>query len=104
MNIQEGKSYYFYDDRAVDNVCKAHVLHVLPHPEREEDRLIVYRWYGRHKQRWWYGVTTISQQEIWADYCKDAVMIAKERAKKRKEKRERADNDTFTHFLPKPVR
>lgn len=71
-------------------------------PEREEDRLIVYRWYGRHKQRWWYGVTTISQQDIWADYCKDAVRIAKERARKRKEKR--ADNDMFTHFLPKPVR
>ena len=81
MNIQEGKSYYFYDDRAVDNVCKAHVLHVLPHPEMEEDRLIVYRWYGKHKQRWWYGVTTISQQEIWADYCKDAVRIAMERKK-----------------------
>lgn len=40
MSIQEGKTYYFYDDRAVDDVCKAHVLNILPHPEREDDRLI----------------------------------------------------------------
>lgn len=103
MNIQEGKTYYFYDDRAVDDVCKAHVLHILLHPEREEDRLIVYRWYGKHKQRWWYGVTTLSQQQIWADYCKNAVKIARERRRKRKERL--VNNDIQqTHFLPKPVR
>ncbi len=103
MNIEIGKTYYFYDDRAVDDVCKAHVLHILPHPEREDDRLIVYRWYGKHKKRWWYGVTTTRQQEICADYCKDAIMMAKERRRKRKERL--AHNDVpQTHFLPKPVR
>lgn len=100
--IKEGKTYYFYDDRAVDDVCKAHVLHILPHPDRIDDRLIVYRWFGRHKRRWWYGITTISQQEIWEDYCKDAVKIARERRRKRKEKQD--DNNVRTHFLPKPVR
>lgn len=81
MSIQEGKTYYFYDDRAVDDVCKAHVLNILPHPEREDDRLIVYRWYGKHIQRWWYGVTTISQQEMYANYCKDIVTHNKEKRK-----------------------
>lgn len=100
--IKEGKTYYFYDDRAVDDVCKAHVLHILPHPDRIDDRLIVYRWFGKHKRRWWYGITTISQQEIWEDYCKDAIKIARERRRKRKEKH--ADNNVRTHFLPKPVR
>lgn len=103
MNIQEGKTYYFYDFRAADCVCKAHVLHILPHPEKEEDRLIVYRWYGKHKQRWWYGVTTLSQQQMWADYYTDAVKIARERRRKRKERL--VNNDVpQTHFLPKPVR
>lgn len=100
--IQEGKAYYFYDDRATDSVCKAHVLHILPHPDRIDDRLIVYRWFGKHKRRWWYGITTISQQEIWEDYCKDAVKIARERRRKRKEKQD--NNNVRTHFLPKPVR
>ena len=83
MNIQEGKTYYFRDNRAVDGVCKAHVLHILPHPERDEDLLIVYRWYGKHKQRWWYGVTTLSEQQLWAGYCKKMIKIAKERRRKR---------------------
>lgn len=81
MDIQEGKTYYFYDERAANDVCKAHVLSVLPHPEREDDRLIVYRWYGKHKQRWWYGVTSISQQELWADYCQKVVSHEKEHRK-----------------------
>lgn len=73
MNIEEGKSYYFYDNRAIDAVCKAHVLKILPHPEHKEDRLIVYRWYEKHRQKWWYGVTTISQQELWYDYCQRVI-------------------------------
>jgi hypothetical protein len=81
MNIEEGKSYYFYDNRANDDVCKAHVLSVLPHPEREDDRLIVYLWYGKHRQRWWYGVTTISQQELWAEYCQKVVKYNKDQRK-----------------------
>lgn len=81
MNIEEGKTYYFYDERAVDGVCKAHVLHVLPHPEREDDRLVVYRWYGKHRRHWWYGVTTVSQQDLWADYCKNVLNDNKERRK-----------------------
>lgn len=81
MDIQEGKTYYFYDDRATDDVCKAHVLKVLPHPERKDDRLVVYRWYGKHKQRWWYGVTSISQQDMWEEYCAKVVVHRKERRK-----------------------
>lgn len=30
MNIEEGKTKYFYDNREEENVCKAHVLHILP--------------------------------------------------------------------------
>lgn len=84
MNIKEGKQYYFYDNRAEDDVCKAHVLHIFPHPEREDDRLIVYRWYGKHHQRWWYGVTTISQQELWADYVQKVIGYRKQKKKCRK--------------------
>ena len=83
MRYEVGKAYYFYDDRADRDVCKAHVLHILPHPEREDDRLIVYRWYGIHRRRWWYGVTTVSQQEIWADYCLDVAKIRKQERNKR---------------------
>ena len=68
MKIKEGKSCYFYDERANRDVCKAHVLHILPHPEDNEDRLIVYRWYGIHRQHWWYGVTTLKTQELWREY------------------------------------
>lgn len=97
MNIKEGKTYYFYDNRAVEDVCKAHVLHILPHPERQDDRLIVYRWYGKHKQHWWYGVTCFRQQEIWADYVK---AIREKQARKRKIIKDVQE----TNFLPKPVR
>lgn len=82
--IEEGKTYYFYDSRADKDVCKAHVLKVLPHPEREDDRLIVYCWYGKHRRRWWYGVTTISQQEMWADYVHEVVSHEKEKRKRPK--------------------
>lgn len=84
MNIEEGKTNYFYDDRAEEDVCKAHVLHILPHPEREDDRLIVYRWYGKHRRHWWYGVTTISQQELWADYVQKVVHYRKHKKECRK--------------------
>lgn len=85
MNIEEGKQYYFYDDRAENNVCKAHVLHILSHPEREDDRLIVYRWYGKHRKHWWYGVTTISQQEMWADYVQEVIHLRKHKKERRNE-------------------
>jgi len=84
MKIKEGKQYYFYDSKAEDDVCKAHVLCILPHPEREDDRLIVYRWYGKHRQRWWYGVTTISQQELWADYVRKVIHYRKHEKECRK--------------------
>ena len=84
MVIIVGKTNYFYDTRAEEDVCKAHVLHILPHPEREDDRLIVYRWYGKHRQRWWYGVTTLSQQELWADYVQKVIDCKKQRKMCRK--------------------
>ena len=84
MVIIEGKANYFYDDRAEEDVCKAHVLHILPHPEREDDRLIVYRWYGKHRQRWWYGVTTLSQQELWVDYVQKVIYHRKHKKECRK--------------------
>ena len=84
-DIKQGRTYYLYDDRAEEGVCKAHVLHVLPHPERgEDDRLIVYCWYGKHRQHWWYGVTTMSQQELWADYVRKVISPRKERKQCRK--------------------
>lgn len=73
MDIKVGKKYYFYDERAELSVCVAHVLGVLPHPEREDDRLVVYRWYSKHKQRWFYGVTDGQTQEIWSDFCQKVV-------------------------------
>ena len=84
FKIKEGKTCYLYDDRATDDVCKAHVLHILPHPEREGDQLIVYRWYGKHRQRWWYGVTDMRQQELWADYVQKVINHNKEQKKYRK--------------------
>lgn len=73
MDITVGKKYYFYDERAKHCVCTAHVLHILPHPERENDRLIIYRWYGKYKKRWWYGVTDGRTQMCWKDYCQDVA-------------------------------
>lgn len=84
MNIEEGKQYYFYNGRAEKSVCKAHVLHILPHPERDDDKLIVYRWYGKYMQCWWYCVTTISQQELWADYVQKVIHHRKHKKECRK--------------------
>lgn len=85
MNIEEGKTYYFYDDRAVDDVCKAHVLHILPHPERgEDDRLIVYRWWGKHRRHWWYGVTTMKRQRLFGSYVQEVIEYRKKQKQCRK--------------------
>ena len=78
MEYKVGNAYYLYDDRAEHDVCKAHILAILPHPEDnagrdKTDKLIVYRWYGKHKRYWFYGVTTYWQQTMWADYVKSKV-------------------------------
>lgn len=77
------KTRYFYDSRASDDVCKAHIIAELPHPEREDDKLIVYRWFGKHKRWWWYGVTDNRKQDLWADYVK-SVLERQKRERKRK--------------------
>ena len=73
MEFKEGKTYYLFDSRAEHDVCKAHVLHVLPHPENPDERLIVYRWFGKHKRHWWYGITDLYIQNLYADYVKKVV-------------------------------
>ena len=73
MEFKEGKSYYLYEDRAENSVCKAHVLHILPHPEDPDDNLIVYRWFGKHKRWWWYGITSVSHQRDLEGYVKKMV-------------------------------
>ena len=78
-----GQKRYLYDDRAVDDVCLAHILHILPHPDCEDEKLIVYRWYGKHKRYWWYGITQLWQQKLWADYCQNVVLLRKENRKKK---------------------
>lgn len=85
-HFKEGQKRYIYDDRASDNVCKAHILKVLPHPEDPDDHLIVYRWYGKHKRYWWYGVTETWMQRLWADYVKKVI-------DKRREKKESKINN-----------
>lgn len=71
--FKEGKECWMYDSRAEFDVCYAHILYVLPHPENHNDRLIVYRWFGKNKKWWWYGVTSISDQELEMDYVTKTV-------------------------------
>ena len=68
MNYKEGKTIHLYEERAEDHVCTAHILKVIDHPEYSNDRLIIYRWWSRHRQKWFYGVTEIWRQELWKDY------------------------------------
>lgn len=70
---------HIYDDRASDNVCLAHILHILPHPEHEDEQLIVYRWYGKHHRHWWYGITETWKQDLWFDYVQKVIDIRKQR-------------------------
>ena len=83
MEYKVGKAYYLYDNRAERNECKAHILAILPHPELSDDNLIVYRWWGKHKRYWFYGVTTYWQQDIWADYV--GIILAKKQTIKQNE-------------------
>lgn len=76
---------YLYDHRAADNVVKAHIIVYLPHPERPDDRLIVYRWFGTHKQYWWYGVTDEEEQDLWKDYVQKVLKRRKERRCKKQQ-------------------
>jgi hypothetical protein len=71
--IKAGQKCWLLEDRAVWNVCNAEILHVLPHPEDPEDKLIVYRWFGTNKKWWWYGITSASYQEENLDYIKKVV-------------------------------
>ena len=81
--FKEGQKRYIHDEDAVDGVCFAHILKVLPHPADEDERLIVYRWYGKKTHRWFYGVTETWKQDIWADYCKEVVENRKKNHNKR---------------------
>lgn len=62
--MKPGDKCWIFDDRANNDICEAEILHVLPHPEDPEERLIVYRWFGTNKKWWWYGVTDIDYQEL----------------------------------------
>lgn len=53
IDYQVGKAYRVYYD---SDVCKAHVLAILPHPTDPNDRLIAFRYYGRHRQYWHYAL------------------------------------------------
>ena len=75
--FKEGQKRYLYDNRAEDNVCLAHIIEVLPHPEDKDERLIVYRWFGKHKRHWWYGITETWLQDLRADYCQKVVRYRK---------------------------
>ena len=78
-NIEIEKTYYLYDTRAQFDVCKAHILAVLPHPTDSDDRVIVYRWWGRRHRCWLYGATELSEQQIFEEYVQKNV---KKRIKK----------------------
>ncbi len=82
MNIQAGKKCYLYNSKAKFDVCTAHILHVMPHPERKDDILIVYRWYGKHKQWWHYDVTSGQEQDIEQEYVQRNVEKYIKRKKK----------------------
>lgn len=82
--FKEGQKRYIYDDRATDNVCLAHILHLLPHPENNDEQLIVYRWYGKHRRHWWYGITETWKQDLWAEYIAKVVELKKIKKKKKK--------------------
>lgn len=82
--IKEGKAYYFYDERADFNVCKAHVLKILPHPEHDDDRLVVYRWYGKHRRYWWYGITSANKQATYEPVVQETLKYIKKKRECRK--------------------
>lgn len=73
MNIEIGKTCYLHDTRAQRSVCKAHILAVLSHPTNDEDKVIVYRWWGRRARCWFYGATELSEQRIFEGYVSNTV-------------------------------
>ena len=73
MTINIREKNYLYDERAENNVCSADILLIMPHPERVDDRLYVYRWYSKQRKQWVYGVTDRKTQTIWEDYCQTIV-------------------------------
>ena len=44
------------------NVVKAHILHILPHPEDPDNRLIVFRYWSVHTHRWHYEIADANLQ------------------------------------------
>lgn len=49
------KNYDFY-------IVKAHILHILPHPEDPDNRLIVFRYWSIRLHRWHYEITDANSQ------------------------------------------
>lgn len=78
MNYKIGKTYHFFNDDNKDNVCKAHVLHIMPHPEADGVFLIIYRWFGFYHRWWHYAVTDTDEQDGYADYVKRRLQRRKE--------------------------
>lgn len=79
-----GTKRYIYDPRAQDDVCLAHILAVMPHPDNDEDQIIVYRFWGKHRKYYFYGAKQASLLGLWNGYVNDVVQYRK---KKRKEKK-----------------
>lgn len=79
MEFEIGRKFYLYEPRAELNVCCAHVLAILPHPEKEDNSLIVYRWYGRYSRCWRYGITDAHTQDEYMDYREKAEKKLKAR-------------------------
>lgn len=68
------------------NVVKAHILHILPHPEDPDNRLIVFRRWSNHTHSWYYEVTDANFQASIEKDVDDALEIMRERRKSRKNK------------------
>ena len=63
MKFEIGKTYHIYNGY----VYKIHIRAII------DDKYVVYRWYGKHKQWWHYQIERKDILEIYVDKYKEAM-------------------------------
>ena len=77
-----GKTRYL--SNIFHNVVKAHILHILPHPEDPDNRLIVFRYWSFRTRRWHYEIADANLQAAIEEYVDVTLERMREIRKNRK--------------------
>lgn len=70
MTFEKGKAYTIYDS-SIDGTRKIHIVALI------ENDMVVYKYYGKHKQWWHYQVKSKDEIEFFVEQLKKIQKLKK---------------------------